>query len=112
MDRETSVKDMVFEYTGEGCSVPDDVISVEFIEGLQKIEDDAFNSCKSLESVKLPSTVVEIGKRAFNYCSNLREVIFNDGLQKIGVLAFYNCKSQLRSVIMHFVVVEIWGRLQ
>ena len=38
-NRETSA-DMVFEYTGDGCSVPKDVTSVRFNEGLQKIGDD------------------------------------------------------------------------
>ena len=38
---ETSA-DVVFEYTGDGCSVPKDVTSVRFREGLQKIGNDAF----------------------------------------------------------------------
>ena len=39
-NRETSA-DVVFEYMGDGCSVPKDVISVRFNEGL---------CCKRLES--------------------------------------------------------------
>ena len=29
--------DVMFEYTGDGCSVPKDITSVRFTEGLQKI---------------------------------------------------------------------------
>ena len=58
---ETSTTDVVFEYTGVGCSVPKDVTSVRFNEGLQKIGEEAFYDCESLESIILPSTVTEIG---------------------------------------------------
>ena len=69
---------------GKGCcllgSVPKDIIS------------------KSLESITLPSTLVEIGDCAFFGCSNLREVIFNEGLQKIGAAAF--CGTSLESITL------------
>ena len=56
-NRETSA-DVVFEYTGVGCSVPKDITSVRFNDGLQKIGDYAFGNCTTLESIKLPSTLV------------------------------------------------------
>ena len=87
MDNRVTTADMVFLYTGDECSVPEDVISVRFKEGLQTIEDEAFRDCSSLESITLPSTVTEIGIYAFYGCSNLREVAFNDGLQTIGASA-------------------------
>jgi len=90
-NRQPSAEDVMFEYTGVGCSVPNDVISVRFNEGLQKIEDEAFYDCTSLESITLPSSVTEIGDEAFSDCTNLSEVILNDGLQKIGIGAFHNC---------------------
>ena len=62
-------------------------------DGLQKIGDWAFHNCSSLESITMPSTLVEIGFNAFYGCIDLREVIFNDGLQKIGPSAFFNCSS-------------------
>ena len=91
-DRGTSAVGEI-EYTGVGCSVPKDIIIVRFIDGLQKIEEEAFTDCTSLDIITLPSTLVEIGNNAFRDCSNLREVTFNDGLQKIGDWAFYNCSS-------------------
>ena len=42
-------------------SVPKDITSVRFNEGLQKIGDEAFSNCTSLESITLPSTLTEIG---------------------------------------------------
>ena len=97
--RGTSAEDVVFEYTGDGCSVPKDITSVRFIEGLQKIGDRAFSECTSLESVTIPSSVVDIGKNAFHRCRNLSEVTFNDGLRKVGDGAFSNCES-LESVTL------------
>ena len=60
-NRETSV----FEYTGVGCSVPKDITSVRFNDGLQKIGTSTFIDCTSLESITLPPTVTEIGSESF-----------------------------------------------
>jgi len=123
--------EVVFEYTGEGCSVPKDVtivlfhpsvIEVEdeafrncnnlrevvFNDGLQKIGTTAFWGCRSLSSIAFPSTLTEIGEGAFRYCNNLREVTFNDGLQKIGASAFWYCTS-LSTITLPSAVTEIDG---
>ena len=99
-------KNIMFEYTGVDCSVPKDITSVQIKEGVQKIGDRAFYNCRSLDSITLPSTVIDIGNDAFNGCSNLREVILNDGLKKIGEQAFYNCSS-LESIKLPSTLVEI-----
>ena len=121
--------EVVFEYTGEGCSVPKDVTIVRIHpsvtevedeafkncynlrevvlnEGLQKIGEKAFWTCTSLSSIKLPSTVTEIEQYAFYNCINLREVVLNYGLQKIGDRAFYYCSS-LSSIALPSTVTEI-----
>ena len=121
--------EVIFEYTGKGCSVPKDVTIVRFRpcvvevesrafryceqlsvvvfnDGLQKIGKFEFYYCKSLSSIILPSTVTEIGSSAFDNCNNLREVVFNEGLQKIGVYEFYNCTS-LSSITLPSTVTEI-----
>ena len=99
-------RDMMFEYTGDGCSVPKDITSVRFKEGLQKIGNYAFRDCTSLESIKLPSTLVEIGEYAFYGCNNLRKVILNEGLKKIGHVAFRDCTS-LESITLPSTLIEI-----
>ena len=92
-NRQTSADDVVFEYTGDGCSVPKDVTSVRFNKGLQKIGEEAFYWCISLESITLPSTLTEIGAGAFGGCRNLRAVIF----------IAMDCK---RLEQMHFITVR------
>jgi len=113
--------DTVFEYTGKGQIVPDDVVSVQFHSSVVEVENDAFRNCKqlksaflndglkkigraflgcsSLQSIKLPSTVTEIGERAFAKCSSLSEVVLNEGLKQIGYGAFASCASLGRITI-------------
>ena len=51
-NRETSADaDVMFEYTGDGCSVPKDIISVRFHEDVQKIGRMAFYNCTSLKNI-------------------------------------------------------------
>ena len=38
----------------------------------------AFELCKSLEQITIPSSVKTIGGRAFNLCSNLKKISFPD----------------------------------
>lgn len=53
----------------------------------------AFDNCKGLNQVILPSSVVSIGERAFADCTDLSEIRFSAGLVSIGDSAFYNCSS-------------------
>ena len=57
-----------FEYTGNGQTVPDDVVSVRF-----------------------HSSVTEIEKNEFKTCWRLEKVVFNAGIKKIGMGAFFGC---------------------
>ena len=54
--------------------------NVEFCEGLEKIDEGAFEDCLALESIKLPNSVKCIGDRAFFKCKNLKKVRFGTGL--------------------------------
>ena len=49
--------------------------------------------CTSLESVKLPSTLRDIGFRAFQGCESLRKVILHEKIRKIEEDAFRRCGS-------------------
>ena len=62
---------------------------------VNKIEDRAFANCEELRSIKLPHSIIEIGKEAFEECSNLQIVDMSQctQLEKIGTNAFRKCKS-------------------
>jgi len=79
---------------------------VELHEGIQKIEEDAFSRCQSLERISIPFTVTEISHAAFYKCSSLKEVVLNKGLEKIGKGAFDSCTS-LESITIPSTVTEI-----
>ena len=65
----------------------------------------AFEGCKSLTSISLPGTVLNIYRRAFYDCSSLEEANLNYGLLLIGTNAFYNCA--LTSIVIPNSVTEL-----
>ena len=58
---------------------------------LKSIDHSAFGSCSSLEKVEIPEGVNEIGQYVFRDCSNLKEVKLPEGLTALGGMAFGNC---------------------
>ena len=62
-------------------------------EGVEIIAGRAFENCRSLESVVMPSTLKEIRNCAFSNCLNLRSVHLPEGLKKIEYGAFLFCKK-------------------
>jgi hypothetical protein len=110
---------IIFVYTGEQ-DVPSDVthviidrsvkiiperafynrqklVSVEMHDGVEKIEEQAFQGCISLRGIKLLG--VEIERWAFQNCRALTDVEFGDKLETIGAYAFDRCCS-LRNIKM------------
>ena len=84
------VKDIPPE-TFKGCV---NLTAVQFEEGsLRSIGDSAFNGCKALEQVTIPSSVTTLGSGAFIYCTNLSHVQVQEGLGIIGDYAFSGCKA-------------------
>ena len=69
---------------------------LQYFTGLTKIDDEAFDNCTKLASVKLPAAVTEIGRRAFSHCI-FSEIEFPSGLTYIDTEAFYHCES-LKSI--------------
>lgn len=59
-------------------------------DGLRVIEKDAFNGCRALRRIQIPSTVVEIGEGAFANTA-LQGIVIPDSVKKLGDAAFENC---------------------
>ena len=55
-------------WTGTSIAVP---------EGVKTIEDSAFCSCSNLESVELPSSLMNISSNVFEYCRSLKKITIN-----------------------------------
>lgn len=49
---------------------------------VQKIGKNAFDSCSSLSSIKLPDTIREIEDETFSYCSRLKSINIPDSVKK------------------------------
>lgn len=72
------------------------LVSLFIPEGFLYINDMAFHSLPSLQTIYLPSTLLEIGKYAFTMCYNLNVSIeLPDSLQRLGEGAFWRCKRIL-----------------
>jgi|GEM_PF-6354303 len=61
-------------------------------EGIPKIYSSMFAECP-IETIVVPSTVVDIGEYAFCRCSNLKSVKLNRNVTRIGSNAFKECVS-------------------
>ena len=122
MAAEAQGDDEIFVYMGGNQQVPDGVrrarihksvkivlrrafyyrrqlISVEFHDGVEVIEEEAFDGCR-LRSIKLLGVKI-IKKLAFIQCYHLTDVEFGDKLETIGQSAFN--KTVLRKIRMPFV---------
>eukprot|EP00986_Skeletonema_menzelii_P010359 scaffold5047_cov127-Skeletonema_menzelii.AAC.3 len=77
------------------------LMSVIFHDGVEIIEDWAFEGCISLRGIKLLG-VREIGEAAFDSCDGLSDVEFGNKLETVGEAAFQNC-PYLRSIKMQSV---------
>lgn len=79
---------------GIAQSFSGDLVIPAYIDGLpvRKIKAGAFLA-GNLRSVRIPSTVREIGDRAFSMCMNLKSVTFEPGVTMIGNNVFSNCTA-------------------
>ena len=66
---------------------------------VNKICDEAFSYCESLQTVTLPNTLTEIGDYVFYRCSSLSSVNIPNTVKSIGSDAFRDCSS-LTSIIL------------
>lgn len=64
----------------------------------------AFQGCRKVTEIKIPSTVREIGEFAFENCSKLEIINIPDSVKMIGRCTFFYC-SGLKKVIYGSVIV-------
>ena len=85
-----------YEYD-EDLYIPEDIRGVE----LKYIGNSAFKGLSCLESISLPSTILEIEESAFENCENLSSVEFNnnENLDIINEATFKNCINLVSLII-------------
>ncbi|MBR5562170.1 MAG: leucine-rich repeat protein, partial [Clostridia bacterium] len=74
----------------------------------QSIGDNAFNSCSSLSSLSLPTTLKSIAASAFRSCNSLVSVIIPEGVTNIDRGAFWGC-SNLTDVSLPSTLTVVGG---
>ena len=72
---------------------------LHYFTGLTEIADNAFNECKNLESVILPSEVTRIGHWSFATCWNLKSFIIPASVSDIGAGAFAGCINMIAMTV-------------
>lgn len=74
-------------------AIPDYDLYGSFIlpETVISIEDEAFEGCSYLKSIRIPDSVKKIGKKAFYNCTNLTEITLPADLTEIQDYAFSKC---------------------
>lgn len=70
------------------------------------LESNCFRSCKALERIDIPDSVLEIKSSAFSGCSQLKEVKLPSGLTRLEQYIFNSCKS-LTEVNIPSTVTEL-----
>lgn len=75
-------------------------------EGVELIDNLAFQYCDGITSVTFSSTVVEIGEYAFSYMDNLISIFVPSNVRSLGIFAFGGC-SGLTSVTLSNGIVSI-----
>ena len=101
LDTSNRTATVTYETTGINnyASLPADVVIPESVTykgitySVTEIGNEAFTNCKMLESISVPSTVVQIGKEscsAFRGCTSLKRIRFEDGTQKLVLGAYYD----------------------
>ncbi len=88
-----------------GANIVDNFTAVILREGVTTIGDDAFDNCKNLAEVTIPSTVTRIGDSAFASTA-ISKLALPDGLLEIGTSAFASC-TQLKEVVIPATVERI-----
>lgn len=91
------------------------LVTVEFNVNapITDIQENTFKNCGSLETISLPTAVVQIKDHAFYQCNNLQEIVLPENLQQIGTEAFNGCTAlstiQINSTKLNFIGPRVFG---
>lgn len=84
-------------YSGSSYAIPSSIPYLGENYDVTVIRNDAFNSCKDLVRITLPTSITSIGTRAFRECINLTEFNMPESVDTIGNEVFMSC-YQLETV--------------
>lgn len=78
----------LFHYTN--ADVVETIEEVVISDGIEIIQQYAFNKMSNLKTVHIPDSVIQIGQGAFAGCENLSNLRLSKNLKYVGAGAFYN----------------------
>lgn len=70
-----------------------EVVEVVLPDFVERIEDNAFESCITLQKINLPESIKYLGNGVFYCCRNLKAVYIPDSVKRIGMYAFSDCQE-------------------
>lgn len=85
-----------------------EVTDLEIPDGINTIQNNAFQGCSGLLSVTIPNSVVTIGDNAFEDCTGLTSIEIPNSVTEIGWVAFDGC-TNLKNVTLGNSVSIICG---
>lgn len=68
-------------------------LNIEGVTTLTSIDHNAFEKCKSLEQVLLPTSIKRIGDHAFDQCNNLKSLHLPPTIEIVGDRSFSECEN-------------------
>ncbi len=94
----------VAPYAFEGCR---ELLHIDIPSSVTSIGDSAFSGCSSISGITLPSSVKKLGARAFEGCTSLRDVTLSRSLTRLCSLTF--SKTAITEITIPEGICEIQG---